>query len=106
MGLSLQVFTDDGFLVDHRAWTRELANQLAQLLGLELGSAHWEVLHFLRDYYIRFDHLPNTRQFVAAVRKSLKPELGQSRQLAKLFGESFLKNACRIAGLPKPPGCL
>ncbi|NJA05695.1 MULTISPECIES: TusE/DsrC/DsvC family sulfur relay protein [Methylomonas] len=98
--------TDDGFLRSADLWNRNVADELARLEGLVIEEAHWEILLFIRDYYRKFQHLPNARMFVAAVRKTLGEEKGNSRYLQKLFPQGPLKYACKIAGLPKPPTCL
>ncbi len=98
--------TDDGFLREAGEWNRRAAEELARIEGLDLSEAHWEILFFIRDYYQNFKHLPNARMFVAAIRKKLGEEKGNSRYLQKLFPQGPLKYACKIAGLPKPPTCM
>lgn len=98
--------TDSGFLVRKEDWNEEVAFHLAGRCGIQLTAAHWEVLLFIRDYYVRYNHLPNARMFVKAVQKELGLEKGNSVYLHKLFPESAVRFACLIAGLPKPPGCL
>lgn len=98
--------TQEGFLVDSTAWNEALAVELAASLAIELTPAHWEIVRFIRDYYQRFQHLPNNRMFVKAVQKELGETKGNSRYLHGLFPDSPLKYACLIAGLPKPPGCI
>jgi tRNA 2-thiouridine synthesizing protein E len=98
--------TGEGFLLDASQWNQRIAMHLAVLEGIEMTDAHWEILLFIRDYYQKFKHLPNSRMFVAAIRKQLGEEKGNSRYLLKLFPQGPLKYACKIAGLPKPPTCL
>ena len=98
--------TDDGFLLNVTDWNECVAEALAAKVNLPLTAAHWEIIHFIRDYYFSFNHLPNARLFVKAVQKTLGEEKGNSRYLAGLFPESPVKLACLIAGLPKPPGCI
>ena len=98
--------TADGFLVDSAAWNENVAVRLAATIPLDLTEAHWEIVRFIRHYYHRFQHLPNTRMFVKAVQKELGEDKGNSRYLHGLFPESPLKFACLVAGLPKPPGCV
>ena len=98
--------TRDGFLVDLRDWDEEAARVLAEEEAIELTAAHWEVIHFIRDYYQAFNHLPNARVFTIAVRKTLGEEKGNARYLHRLFPDGPLKYACKIAGLPKPPTCI
>jgi tRNA 2-thiouridine synthesizing protein E len=98
--------TDDGFLTDVTAWDERAAVALAAGIPIELTGAHWEIIRFIRAYYLRFRHLPNNRMFVKAVQKEFGEEKGNSRYLHRLFPESPVKYACLIAGLPKPPGCI
>lgn len=108
MNASLQTLpsvTADGFLIDSGQWDERVASVLAKQIGIELTEAHWEIIHFIRQYYQRFQHLPNMRMFVKAVQKELGPDKGQSAYLHTLF-PSPLKHACLIAGTPKPPGCI
>lgn len=100
--------TQDGFLRDAADWQANVAEVLAQTAGIAvpLTPAHWEILHFIRAYHVRFRHLPNNRMFVKAVEKTLGSEKGNSRYLNALFAGSPVKYACLLAGLPKPPGCI
>ncbi|MGH9845769.1 MAG: TusE/DsrC/DsvC family sulfur relay protein [Blastocatellia bacterium] len=98
--------TTAGFLCERDAWSEEVALALASLAGIDLGPAHWEIISFIRDYYRRFEHLPNNRVFVKAVGKALGEEKGNTRYLYRLFPEGPLKTACQIGGLPKPTTCI
>lgn len=98
--------TDEGFLLDLNDWSEVLAKQMAKLNDVELTQPHWEIIFFIRDYYQKYKHLPNSRVFIKAIRKSFGDEKGNSRYLHKLFPKGPLKYACKIAGLPKPPTCL
>lgn len=98
--------TESGFLVDFRDWSEPVAVALAAGVGIQLSEAHWEIVRFMRRYYLDYAHLPNARMFVKAVQKQFGPEKGNSRYLALLFPDSPVRQACLIAGLPKPPGCL
>jgi tRNA 2-thiouridine synthesizing protein E len=98
--------TKDGFLIDSTQWTEDIAIQLAQIDAIELTPEHWEIIHFIRSYYSRFNHLPNARLFVKAVKTELGEEQGNSLYLYRLFPDGPAKYACKFAGLPKPPGCL
>lgn len=96
-----------GFLGSPEDWDASVARWLAAEEGIELGDAHWEILHFLRAYYLRFRHVPaGLRLFVTAVKNGLGSEQGTSSHLYRLFPNGPLRQACRIAGLPKPPHCL
>ncbi|MBS1211917.1 MAG: sulfurtransferase tusE [Proteobacteria bacterium] len=98
--------TESGFLVNVEDWSEAAAVVLAHSVGIGLSEAHWEIVRFIRDYYLQFAHLPNARMFVKAVQKRFGDEKGNTRYLMRLFPDSPVRQACLIAGLPKPPGCL
>ena len=98
--------TEQGFLVNMAEWNESVAAQLAALNQIALTPAHWEIIHFIRDYYQQFKHLPNARVFTKAIAKTLGEDKGNSRYLHGLFPDGPLKYACKLAGLPKPPTCL
>jgi tRNA 2-thiouridine synthesizing protein E len=98
--------TEQGFLVLANDWNDVVAAELATLNDIILTPAHWEIVLFTREYYEKFNYLPNTRIFVKAIANRFGIEKGNSRYLQALFPESPLKFACLIAGLPKPPTCL
>lgn len=98
--------SEQGFLLDMQLWNEPLAIHLASLEGIDLTVAHWEILHFIREYYQDYQYLPNARVFSKAIKNTLGAEKANSRYLLKLFPQGPLKYACKIAGLPKPPSCL
>jgi tRNA 2-thiouridine synthesizing protein E len=98
--------TDQGFLVNASDWSEAVAVKMAEANRIELSPAHWEIIRFIRNYYLEFKHLPNARVFTKAVAKSLGENKGNSRYLHQLFPDGPLKYACKLAGLPKPPTCL
>ena len=98
--------TDQGFLLDMNLWNDQVAERLASLEGIGLTDAHWEILRFIRQFYLEYKYLPNARVFSKAIKNKLGTEKANSRYLLKLFPEGPLKYACKIAGLPKPPSCL
>ncbi|MEY3882636.1 MAG: hypothetical protein RIQ94_3432 [Pseudomonadota bacterium] len=97
---------DQGFLLRSTDWNEEVAKQLADDNHIALSEQHWEIILFMRHYYLQYKHLPNARVFTKAVAKQLGEDKGNSRYLHKLFPDGPLKYACKLAGLPKPPTCL
>jgi tRNA 2-thiouridine synthesizing protein E len=97
---------EQGFLIKAADWNEAVGIQLAELNHITLTPAHWEIIHFIRDYYQHYKHLPNMRVFTKAIAKTLGEDKGNSRYLHSLFPDSPLKYACKLAGLPKPPTCL
>ena len=104
-GISIDT-TDQGFLLDMNLWNDLVAERLASLEGIDLTDAHWEILIYIRQFYLEYKYLPNARVFSKAIKKKLGAEKAGSRYLLKLFPAGPLKYACKIAGLPKPPSCL
>jgi tRNA 2-thiouridine synthesizing protein E len=98
--------SDQGFLLHAGDWNSEVAELLAEANNIQLSDKHWEIILFIRHYYLQFKHLPNARVFTKAIAKQLGEEKGNSRYLHSLFPDGPLKYACKLAGLPKPPTCL
>jgi tRNA 2-thiouridine synthesizing protein E len=98
--------TEDGFLKYLNDWNERIALEIAEANGITLAGEHWEIIGFIRNYYLQYKHLPNARVFVKAVRHELGEEKGNSRYLHRLFPDGPVKFSCKIAGLSKPPGCL
>lgn len=94
------------YLANLEDWDPELAAYIARLEDIEMTPAHWEVVHFVREFYQTYDTSPAMRVLVKAVSKSLGPDKGNSRYLYSLFPKGPAKQATRIAGLPKPAKCL
>ena len=100
------VLTEAGFLNNQDDWNETVAHALAKMEAIELTEAHWEIIYFIRDYYKNFNHSPNTRVFIKAIRNTLGEDKGNTRYLYRLFPDGPLKYACKIGGLPKPTSCI
>jgi len=97
---------EEGYLTDISAWTPELAELIAKDENIEMSSDAWEVVNFLRSYYEEYQIAPAVRVLTKAIKNSLGPEKGNSKYLYELFPYGPAKQACKIAGLPKPTGCI
>ena len=97
---------EEGYLTNLGEWNEEAAAFLAQQEGVNMTEQHWEVINFLRDYYNEFQIAPAVRVLTKAIGKKLGPEKGNSQYLYELFPYGPAKQACKIAGLPKPTGCV
>ena len=97
---------EEGYLINLGDWNEEIAAYLAQQEGVNMTEQHWEVINFLRDYYNEFQIAPAVRVLTKAIGKKLGPEKGNSQYLYELFPYGPAKQACKIAGLPKPTGCV
>lgn len=95
-----------GYLKSVNDWNEELALLLAEEEDITLSDAHWEVVHFVREFYMEFNTSPAVRMLVKAMAKKYGEEKGNSRYLFRLFPKGPAKQATKIAGLPKPAKCL
>ncbi len=98
---SLEIPVDeDGFIQKPELWDEQLALALATTDGVsELTDEHWRVINFIRSYYKEFDIAP-------MVRKMCKETDCSLRRIYELFPSGPAKGACKVAGLPKPTGCV
>jgi tRNA 2-thiouridine synthesizing protein E len=97
---------EEGYLVNLSDWTDEVANEIAKTENIDMSESHWEVVNFLREYYEEFQIAPAVRVLTKAIGKKLGADKGNSQYLYELFPYGPAKQACKIAGLPKPTGCV
>ena len=97
---------EEGYLTDISEWNEDVAKILAEQENVNMTEQHWEVINFLREYYNEFQIAPAVRVLTKAIGKKLGPEKGTSQYLYELFPYGPAKQACKIAGLPKPTGCV
>lgn len=97
---------EEGYLINLDEWDEEIAGALAQTEEIEMTESHWEVVNFLREYYNEYQIAPAVRVLTKAIGKKLGKEKGNSKYLYELFPYGPAKQACKIAGLPKPTGCI
>ena len=97
---------EEGYLVNLSDWTEDVANEIAKAENVEMTQNHCEVVNFLREYYNEYQIAPAVRVLTKAIGKKLGPDKGNSKYLYELFPYGPAKQACKIAGLPKPTGCV
>jgi len=91
---------EDGFIENPDLWNNEVAAALATTEGIDsLSDEHWKVMNYLRDYYIKFGVAP-------MIRKLCKDTGYPLKKIYELFPSGPAKGACKLAGLPKPTGCV
>jgi len=95
-----------GYLLNLSDWNEQIAGHIAELEQVTMTDNHWEVVHFVRDFYQEFKTSPAIRLLVKAMKKQLGDDKGNSIYLYKLFPKGPAKQATRIAGLPKPAKCI
>lgn len=102
-----EIETDsEGYLKDTTLWSEELATLIAEKEGIALAAEHWEVVRFVREFYLEFNTSPAIRMLVKAMASKFGEEKGNSRYLYRLFPKGPAKQATKIAGLPKPVKCI
>ncbi len=91
---------EDGFMQEPDKWNKAVAEDIAKTENaFPMGENHWKVVDFLRDYYQKFGVAPPIRMVVKKTGIDLK-------QIYELFPSGPAKGACKVAGLPKPTGCV
>lgn len=91
---------EDGFMVDPDQWSDGVAIAFAKDEGIdELTEDHWKVIRYLRDYYKQYQIAPMIRKLCKETGCSLK-------YIYELFPTGPAKGSCKLAGLPKPTGCV
>ena len=90
----------DGNLANRNDWNEEIAKEIAAIEGIpELTAQHWAVINFMRTVFAKEGDAPSIRR--------LTKESGvDTKTLYQLFPKGPAKRAARIAGLPKPKGCI
>jgi tRNA 2-thiouridine synthesizing protein E len=91
---------EDGFMAEPDKWNEMVAAAIATTEGVEGRSEeHWKVVNYLRDYYLKFGVAP-------MIRKLCKETGFKLNKIYELFPSGPAKGACKVAGLPKPTGCV
>jgi tRNA 2-thiouridine synthesizing protein E len=95
-----------GYLLDHKIWHNELALEMANRDNFELTPLHWEVIDFVRTFYLTYNTSPAIRALTKAMKAEFGEEKASSRYLYRLFPLGPAKQATKYAGLPKPARCI
>ena len=90
----------DGFLTDPNIWNDEVASLIAKYDGIEeLNEKHWAIVKIIRNNWEEKGMAPMVR--------TICQETGiRLREIYELFPLGPARGACRVAGLPKPDGCV
>jgi len=92
---------EEGFMLNPEEWDKEVAKVLAlEEEGIEdMSEEHWTVVNYIREYFLEKNMAP-------MVRKVCKSTDFPLRRIFELFPSGPAKGACKLAGLPKPDGCV
>jgi TusE/DsrC/DsvC family sulfur relay protein len=91
---------EDGFLNEMSTWTRDIARQLAEKNEIgPLIEDHWKIIEYVQKYYKESGKGPSILQ--------IGRQTGfNSKHICHLFPCGVARGAYRLAGLPRPHGCL
>lgn len=90
----------DGFMLDPTLWNEDLAKEIAKADGInDLSENHWKVIHIIRSNFEEKGMAPMVRVICKGTGLKLK-------EIYELFPLGPARGACRVAGLPKPDGCV
>lgn len=91
---------EDGFMAEPEQWNEDIAKAMATTEGVdELTEDHWKVVNYLRSYFLQFGVAP-------MIRKLCKETGFKLKVIYELYPSGPAKGACKVAGLPKPTGCV
>jgi len=90
----------EGFLEETSQWNEEVAAEIAAANGIgELNGRHWMVVNYMRETYLQEGSAPSIRTLGKASGVPIK-------ELYQLFPKGPAKLAAKVAGIPKPRGCI
>ena len=90
----------EGFFVHPEQWTEAMVPELARREGIDpVTERHWLVIRFMREQYTKTGEGPTVRVLGKVSGVPIK-------ELYELFPKGPAKVAARIAGIPKPRGCI
>jgi len=90
----------DGFLQQPEIWDEDVAELIARSDGIEtLNEKHWAIIRVVRKHY-------EDKGMAPMVRVLCKEAGVKLREVYELFPLGPARGACRVAGLPKPDGCV
>jgi len=90
----------DGFLQNPEIWDEQVAVLFAAGDGTgELTEKHWAIIRYIREYWQETNMAPMVRKICQHTGLRLT-------DVYRLFPLGPAKGACKIAGLPKPDGCV
>ena len=87
-------------------WTKATAYAMAKHESIELTDDHWLIITTLRTFYLDHRLLPPMRVLIKLLSEKMPPEKNNSVYLQGLFPQGLMRQAGKIAGLPKSARCI
>lgn len=90
---------EEGYLTDMTQWSEAVAEAIAGEEGISpLNEGHWKVIRYLRQQ--------QEKGAALTIRSMGKSGVVTTKELYELFPGGPLKKSSKIAGIPKPVGCI
>ncbi|HED15852.1 MAG TPA: TusE/DsrC/DsvC family sulfur relay protein [Gammaproteobacteria bacterium] len=101
-----EVMTDsEGYIVNLEDWSEDFVLALAAKEELKLTDEHWQIIHYIRDYYDKNSVQPNVRTMIKYFRDKWGPDKGSNRYLHDIFPRGGpQKQGNRLAGILRTQG--
>ena len=96
---------EDGFIQEPDKWNKEVAEDLGKIEAQDLpgedkmSEDHWKVVDYIRNYFLEYEIAPPVRMVTRKSGMDLK-------KVYQLFPKGPAAGVCKVAGLPKPTGCV
>jgi tRNA 2-thiouridine synthesizing protein E len=103
-GMEIEV-DEDGFIQEPEKWNKEVAEDLGKIEAAytagenSMGEDHWKLVDYLRNYFLEYGIAPPIRMLTKKTGIDLKT-------IYQLFPKGPAVGGCKVAGLPKPTGCV
>ncbi len=90
---------EEGYLTDMSHWNEQIAGAIAAEEGITpLTEAHMKVIRYLREQ--------QSQGAALTIRGMGRSGVVSTKELYELFPGGPLKKSSKIAGIPKPVGCI
>jgi dissimilatory sulfite reductase related protein len=89
---------DEGFVTNFSQWNKEVGEELARESSISLTPRHWQIIDYIQDEF--------RKETPLSIRKIGKSGVVDIKEFYVLFPKAPLKTATKIAGVPKPAGCI
>ncbi|WP_343153456.1 TusE/DsrC/DsvC family sulfur relay protein [Buchnera aphidicola (Mindarus keteleerifoliae)] len=99
------IFNYEGYLLNYKNWNKEIAINIATKESIKITKKHWEIIFFIRKFYLKYKITPSIRMLIKTINKKKKINI-DSQYLFILFPKGPAKQASKIAGIPKSNNCL
>jgi TusE/DsrC/DsvC family sulfur relay protein len=99
-GLEIEI-DEDGFIQEPDKWNDAVAEDIAkeECSSNPMNEDMWKLVRYLRNYYLEYDIAPPIRMLTKQTNLDLK-------YIYQMFPKGPAAGACKVAGLPKPTGCV